>query len=135
LVYSEACARAGYDHSARAAVSLDQINSPVTRKAFGEAINQIRAVAREYGPFDFVHIELARDVGKSADERAKLTKGLEDRTAEKEKRRNEASELLGWRATDDELLRYELAKEQGWKCIYSGDPIDPKGFAANDTRY
>lgn len=135
LVYSEACARVGYDHAARAAISLKQINSPVTRKAFGEAIKQIRAIDREYGPFDFVHIELARDVGKSADERAKLTKGLEDRTSEKEKRRNEAAELLGRRITDDELLRYELAKEQGWKCIYSGDPIDPKGFAANDTRY
>lgn len=135
MVYSEACAHVGYDHVARASVSLDQINSPVTRKAFGEAIKQIRAVAREHGPFDFVHIELARDVGKSAEERAKLTRGLEERTAEKEKRRNEASELLGRRSTDDELLRYELAKEQGWKCIYSGDPIDPQGFAANDTRY
>jgi CRISPR-associated endonuclease Csn1 len=135
MPYSEACARVGYDHTARAAMSLDQINSPVTRKAFGEAINQIRAVARAYGPFDFVHIELARDVGKSAEERAKLTKGLEERTAEKQRRRNEAAELLGRPVTDDELLRYELAKEQGWKCIYSGDAIDPKGFAANDTRY
>jgi len=135
LAYSDACARAGYDHTARAAVSLDSINSPVTRKAFGEAIKQIRAVAREYGPFDFVHIELARDVGKSADERAELTKGLEKRTAEKERRRSEAAELLGRPVTDDELLRYELAKEQGWKCIYSGDSVDPKGFAANETRY
>lgn len=135
LAYSDACARAGYDHTARAAVSLDSINSPVTRKAFGEAMKQIRAVDREYGPFDLVHIELARDVGKSADERAKLTRGLEERTAEKERRRNEAAELLEWPVTDDELLRYELAKEQNWKCIYSGDPIDPKGFAANDTRY
>lgn len=135
LPYSDACARVGYDHAARAAVSLDSINSPVTRKAFGEAIKQIRAVAREYGPFDFVHIELARDVGKSAEERAKLSKGLEERTAEKERRRGEAAELLARPVTDDELLRYELAKEQGWKCIYSGGAIDPKGFAANDTRY
>ena len=48
-----------------------QINSPVTRRAFGEAIKQIRTVAREFGPIDCVHIELARDVGKSAEERAK----------------------------------------------------------------
>jgi CRISPR-associated endonuclease Csn1 len=135
LAYSDACARIGYDHAARAAISLDSINSPVTRKAFGEAIKQIRAVACEYGPFDFVHIELARDVGKSAEERAKLSKGLEERTAEKERRRSEAAELLARPVTDDELLRYELAKEQGWKCIYSGDAVDPKGFAANDTRY
>lgn len=135
LVYSDACARVGYDHAARAAISLDQINSPVTRKAFSEAIKQVRAVEREYGPFDYVHIELARDVGKSAEERKKLTEGLEERTAEKDRRRKEASELLGRDASDDELLRYELAKEQQFKCTYSGEAIAPTGFAANDTRY
>src|SRR5262249_5443549 len=68
LVYSEACARAGYDHSARRTVSLDQIGRPAT--AISEAIKQVRTVTREYDPFDAVHIELARDVGKSAEERA-----------------------------------------------------------------
>lgn len=135
LVYSDACARVRYDHSARAAVSLDSINSPVTRKAFGEAIKQVRTVAREYGPFDFIHIELARDVGKSAEERREIQDGIEKRTAEKERRREEAAEHLGRSVSDDELLRYELAKEQNFKCIYSGDAIDPKGVAANDTRY
>lgn len=135
LVYSEACARVGYDHAARPSVSIDQIGSPVTRKAFGEAIKQVRTVAREYASIDFVHIELARSVGKSAEERAKITKGIEDRNAEKERRRKEAEELLGRVPSDDELLRYELAKEQNFKCIYSGDAIDPAGISANDTRY
>lgn len=135
LMYSEACARVGYDHSARAAVALKDINSPVTRKAFSEAIKQIRAIDRAYGPIDYIHIELARSVGKSAEERAKLTKGIEDRNVEKERRRKEAEELLGRPINDDELLRYELAKEQNFKCVYSGEVIDPKGIAQNDTRY
>lgn len=135
LVYSDACARVGYDHTARSSISLEQIGSPVTRKAFAEAIKQIKAVAREYGPIDFVHIELARSVGKSAEERAKITQGIEERNVEKEKRRKEAAELLGRVPSDDELLRYELAKEQNFKCMYSGDAIDPAGIAANDTRY
>ena len=133
--YSDACARVGYDHAARPTTSIEQIGSPVTRKAFGEAIKQIRTVAREYGPIDLVHIELARDVGKSADERREIQDGIEKRTAEKEKRRGEAAEHLGRAPSDDELLRYELAKEQNFKCIYSGDPIEPGGIAANDTRY
>jgi CRISPR-associated endonuclease Csn1 len=135
LVYSDACARVGYDHTARPTLQLTEIGSPVTRKAFGEAIKQIRAVAREYGPIDLVHIELARDVGKSADERREIQDGIEKRTAEKERRRSEAAEHLGRAVSDDELLRYELAKEQNFKCIYSGDAIDPKGIAANDMRY
>ncbi len=135
LVYSDACARVGYDHAARPQTDLKDINSPVTRKAFSEAIKQIKAVAREYGPIDYVHIELARSVGKSAEERKKLTDGIEERNVEKEKRRKEAAECLGRAINDDELLRYELAKEQNFKCIYSGDAIDPKGIAQNDTRY
>ena len=135
LAYSDSCARVGYDHAARPSVQLTEIGSPVTRKAFGEAIKQIRTVAREYGPIDLVHIELARDVGKSAEERREIQDGIEKRTAEKEKRRGEAAEHLGRAVSDDELLRYELAKEQNFKCIYSGDPIEPKGVAANDTRY
>lgn len=135
MVYSEACARIGYDHAARPSVPLDRIGSPVTRKALSEALKQVRAVAREYGPIDYFHIELARAVGKSAEERKKLTEGIEARNVEKEKRRREAAEHLGRAPSDDELLRYELAKEQGFKCVYSGDPIDPAGIAANDTRY
>ena len=135
LVYSEACERAGYDHAARAATSIRDVNSPVTRRAFLEAMKQVKAIEREYGPIDRVHIELARAVGKSAEERKKLKDGLEERTAEKERRRADAAEILGRPVSDDELLRYELAKEQGWKCVYSGDAIAPGGFAANDLRY
>lgn len=135
LVYSDACARVGYDHSARPQFDLKDVNSPVTRRAFSEALKQVKAVAREYGPIDFVHNELARSVGKSAEERAKLTKGIEDRNVEKDRRRKEAAEHLGRDVSDDELLRYELAKEQNFKCIYSGDALDPKGIAANDMRY
>jgi CRISPR-associated endonuclease Csn1 len=135
MVYSEACARVGYDHTARPAVPLCQVGSPVTRKALSEALKQVRAITREYGPIDYFHIELAREVGKSAEERRQLTDGIEARNVEKEKRRKEAEEHLGRPPSDDELLRYELAKEQNFKCIYSGDPIDPAGIAANDTRY
>ncbi len=37
--------------------------------------------------------------------------------------------------SNDELLRYELAMEQDFKCVYCDGPIAPDGFAANDTRY
>lgn len=137
LSYADACKRPplNYDHSARPHIPLKDIGSPVTRKALGEAIKQVRAVARAYGPFDLVNIELARSVGKSAEERAKITKGIEDRNVEKEKRRAKAAEDLGRPVSDDELLRYELAFEQMYKCIYCEVAIDAKGFAANDTRY
>lgn len=135
LVYSDACARVGYDHAARPAISLEQINSPATRRAFSEAIKQIRAITHEYGPIQFVHIELARDVGKNAEERRELTDGIEKRAAEKERRKTDAASILGRPVSDDELLRYELAMEQNFKCVYCDGAIEPTGFAGNNTGY
>jgi CRISPR-associated endonuclease Csn1 len=135
LGYSEACARVGYDHAARPTVALKDINSPVARRAFLEAIKQVRAILRAFGPIDEVNVELARAVGKSAEERAKLTQGIEDRNKEKDKRAKEALEILGATASPDELLRYELCKEQNFRCVYCDAEIAPRGFAANDTRY
>ncbi|MCC6949629.1 MAG: type II CRISPR RNA-guided endonuclease Cas9 [Bradyrhizobiaceae bacterium] len=135
LVYSDACARIGYDHTARPAVPIEEIGSPVTRRALSEALKQVREVEREYGPFDLVHIELARDVGKSAEERRKITDGIEERNAEKERLRNQAADLLQRAISDDELLRYELAKELNFKCPYCDGAINPLGYAANDTRW
>lgn len=135
LDYSEACARVGYDHAARPAVALRDINSPVARRAFLESIKQVRAILRVFGPIDEVNVELARNVGKSAEERAKLTQGIEDRNKEKDKRAKEASELLDAAVSADELLRYELCKEQNFKCVYCDAGIAPNGFSANDTRY
>ena len=99
----------------------------ITRRSFSEAIKQIRAVARVHGPFDAVHVELARDVGKSAEERRKLENGIEERNAEKDRRKAQAASILGRSIGDDELLRYELAMEQVFKCVYCDAGIDPQG--------
>ncbi len=135
LDYSEACARVGYDHAARPAVALTDINSPVARRAFLESIKQVRAILRAFGPIDEVNVELARAVGKSAEERAKLTDGIEARNKEKDRRAKDAADILGADVSADELLRYELCKEQNFKCVYCDAGIAPDGFSANDTRY
>ena len=95
----------------------------------------MRAILRAFGPIDEVNVELARDVGKSAEERAKLTDGIEERNKEKDRRAKDAAEILGATVSADELLRYELCKEQNFKCVYCDAGIAPDGFSANDTRY
>jgi len=44
-------------------------------------IKQVRVLEREFGPFDRVHVEMAREVGKSIDERSKIARGIDRRTA------------------------------------------------------
>ncbi len=135
LVYSEACEEAGYDHAARRDLDLDSIGSKVTRKAVGEVLKQVRAIVRVHGEPDLIHVELARDLGKSPDERGKMTRGIEERTARRARLALDFKELLERDPNSEELMRFELWKEQQHRCPYSGDPIPPEGLAASDARF
>ncbi len=151
LVYSEACAEAGYDHTARAqlgigdimsgeghrrlAAALDeQVRNPVARKAVSEMLKQVRAIIREFGLPDRIHVELARDVGKSAEERQKITNGIERRNVERDRARRRFAELLGREPSgSEEMLRFELWEEQNGRCLYTDEAISPGALVATDN--
>ena len=133
LVYSEACEEAGYDPTARPATMLSDIRNPVARKALGEMLKQVRVLAPAFGPFDAIHVELARDVGRSAEERDRITRGIEDRNKQKDRRRAEFADLLGRPPDADELLRYELWREQNMRCLYTDTAIPPQALVASDS--
>jgi CRISPR-associated endonuclease Csn1 len=134
LVYSDACKEVGYDHAAKVEVKLEDVRNPVARKALTEMLKQVRALVRAYGLPDLMHVELARDVGKGAEERDKITKGIEDRNKQRDRLRDEFAELLGRKPNLDELVRYELLKEQNCRCLYSDDPISPAWLVDGDNR-
>ena len=156
MVYSEACARHGYDHTAsreRAAfdvgvhgkqalklilqkqvIDRSLVGSPVARKALIEAVKQVKAIVEEYGVPDAIHIELARDVGKGIDERREIESGIEKRNKEKEKLRLRFRDDVGHDCKSaDDLLRYELWLEQNGRCIYSGESIPVALVAAGSS--
>lgn len=135
LVYSEACAAAGYDHTAKPEVTLQDIGSPVARKALSEAIKQVNAVVREWGVPDLIHVELARDVGKSAEERDKIKRGIDERNAEKDRLREQYRATVGRDSrTAEDLLRFELWKQQQGRCIYTDEEIHPDWIVSTDNR-
>lgn len=134
LVYSEACAEAGYDHAAQASVNLDDIRNPVARKALGEMLNQVRAIVREHGRPDMMHVELARDVGKSAEERDKITAGIEKKNKERDRARLRFRELLRRDPAGDDMQRFELWEEQNGRCLYTDSEIPAAWVSAGDNR-
>lgn len=113
---------------------IDVMGNPVARKALSEASKQFVALAREYGIPSRIHVELARDVGKSKDERDEISAGIEKRNAEKDKLRQSFADLLGRQAqNDDDLLRFELWHEQKGFCLYTGREIPVALLAASDN--
>ena len=134
LRYDQACAAEGWDHAAQREWKLSDIRSPVARKAAGEMLKQIKVLEDEFGPFDRVHIEMARDVGKSIEERDSIERGIKRRTADREKAEKDLKSLLNLsRVTGEDILRYELWKEQKGRCLYSGEGIPPGAVLASDN--
>lgn len=134
LVYSDACRAAGYDHTRRPETDPGKIGSPVARKALTEAIKQIRAVVREHGLPGKMHIELARDVGRSKEERDEIRFGIERRNREKDRLRAQFVETVGVEARGaEDLLRFELWREQNGRCLYTDRAIDPDAIVASDN--
>lgn len=88
LDYTEACAKCGYHHSKMKTNDtdfnqlpvieqiLDELEQTVTNKAvirtLVESRKVVNAVVREYGKPLAIHVEMARELTKSADERKKL---------------------------------------------------------------
>lgn len=134
LVYSAACAEVGYDHAVPASVSLDDVRNPVARKAVTEMLKQVRAIVQAHGLPDYIHVELARDIGKGPEERDRIKKGIEDLNKKRDKSRAALADMLGRPGNDEELLRYELWHEQNGRCLYTDDYIDPTWIASGDNR-
>jgi CRISPR-associated endonuclease Csn1 len=134
LVYSDACKEAGYDHAKRQETDLEKIANPVARKALTEATKQFRAIVREFGMPERVHIELARDVGKSKEERDEITRGIEKRNKERDRMRLEFKETVGVDpAAVEDMIRFELWREQHGRCLYTDREIHPNSIVASDN--
>ncbi len=96
--------------------------NPIVRQALHEVRKVINAILCEYGPIDEIHIELAREVKGSLEQRAEYIW----RTREREDRRNKAADAIreqGAAPTRESINRYLLWAEQGGECVYSGKPI------------
>lgn len=160
MTYDKACGEAGYDHTVShehqafdvgvdgkealkkilqdERISRELVGSPTARKALIEAVKQVKAVIEKYGIPDRIHVELARDVGKSIEERRKIQFGIEKRNRQKDKLRELFEKEVG-RAPQhgepgkDEMLRFELWNEQMGRCIYTDEYISPAQLVAADN--
>ncbi len=156
LVYSDAATQCRYDHTAsreRNAFNLGVtgkealkkilsgevidrhlVGSPIARKALIEAVKQVKAIVEVYGIPDAIHIELARDVGKGIEERKEIERGIEKRNKAKDKFRLEFVEVVGQPCSSaNDLMRFELWKQQNGKCVYSDALISPRQLLDADN--
>lgn len=137
LTYDKACEKAGLDfhgHTAGGkgstlpanAEELKNINNPVVRRSISQTIKVVNAIIRDMGcsPM-WIHIEVARELKHSFDERKKATAAMQENQKENEKLMKEIKETFGiLNPKGLDLVKYRLWKEQQERCMYSGKPIE-----------
>ena len=130
--YNDACAAAGYAFKGHDRVGksmllpaqteeMESITSPVVRRAVAQTIKVINAIIREQEESPvYVNIELAREVSKSFDERAKLDKRMKENAAANERIIKRLREELGIEEPKgQDVVKLKLYEEQGGVCAYS----------------
>jgi len=135
--YDEACSRAGYNHAnpqgATAGArrlpkfAYEDIRNPVVFRALNQARNVLNALIDVYGAPARVHVELARTLAKSFEERRDIQRDQETYRKSREEAEKMFIEHFAGRAPNprnQDLLKYRLYREQDGKCAYSLAPLD-----------
>jgi CRISPR-associated endonuclease Csn1 len=151
MTYDKAAAAAGYVHTDRAGPGAAEgtlhqrmvhdirwvdanVSNPVARKAVIEALKQVHAIVGVHGLPGKIHVELAREVGKSKEERDEIKSGIDKRNAAKDRLREQFKETCGQEPSSaEDLLRFELWTEQAGRCLYSDRAIAPHQIVASDN--
>lgn len=137
LNYNEACQKAGYDFQGNhggekmqflpaSTEEMEDITSPVVRRAVAQTIKVVNAIIREQGESPVsIHLELAREMSKNFQQRGELEKAMKDNGAENERLMKELHELFPGRTiTGQDLVKFRLWKEQDGRCAYSLQPLE-----------
>ena len=132
--YDEACVLAGYNHSQPDVsgsrrflppISKKEVRNPVVYRALNQARKVLNALIREYGPPTAIHVELARDLSKSWEERMDIKKGQDAFKEEKDRIVEFFKETFpGHVPKGQDLAKLRLYREQDGQCAYSQKPID-----------
>ena len=133
--YDIACNNVGYDFNKGLDTSIQDIKNPVVQRALTQAVKQVEVLVRCYGRPGKIHLELLRDVGKSARERGEIERGLKQRTGEREENRQEFLECVGLtQCSRDDVQIYELLKEQNFRCAYCDTYLRPDQIVASNVQ-
>ncbi len=155
--FSEAAKLAGYNHSHsltkeenEARKLLDKLEllpknslrNPVVEKILNQMVNVVNAIIDEYGKPEEIRIELARELKRSAKERADMTLGIASATKKHEEIKKKLKEISpfnkGVRITRKDIIKYKLWDElasNGHKTFYTNEYISLEKLFDTDSKF
>ncbi len=150
--YDVACGLAGYRHSPSSLTKeeVDQkelreqlellpknsLRNPVVEKILNQMVNVVNSLMNEYGTFDEIRIELARELKKNQKEREALSKALSSASTEAKKVKDLLQKDFNIvHPTRNDVIRYRLyeeLKDNSYKTLYSNTYIPREKLFSKD---
>ena len=138
VMYSDACARAGFDHSRRInpdrtllthlpQIQKNELRQPVVEKILNQLVNIVNALLEKEGTIDEIRVELARELKQSKDERNEAFR----RNNQNERLNKEFAERIkkyGLTPTRNRIMKLKMWEESEHSCMYCEHPVDPVEF-------
>lgn len=134
--YDEACREIYGDHYGQKnqkediflpVIPADEIRNPIVLRTLSQARKVINGIVRKYGSPARVHIETARELGKSFKERNEIKKRQEENRGERERAVQKFKEYFPDFFSEPkakDILKLRLYEQQHGKCLYSGKELD-----------
>ena len=107
----------------------NSLRNPIVEKILNQLVNVVNAIIKDdkLGRPDEIRVELARELKKSAKERADMTSNINKATAKHEKIREILQTEFGiTKVTRNDIIRYKLweeLKSNGYKTLYTNTYI------------
>ena len=138
VMYSDACERAGFDHSRRInpdrtllthlpQIQKNELRQPVVEKILNQLVNIVNALLEKEGAIDEIRVELARELKQSKDERNEAFR----RNNQNERLNKELAERIkkyGLTPTRNRIMKLKMWEESEHSCMYCEQPVDPVEF-------
>lgn len=142
MMYSEACAMVGINHSNSLTKSENEerelqprltllqkgeLRQPVVEKILNQTITVVNAIIDEFGAIDEARVELARELKKDKEGREKMAQNIAKNERENNALAEEIKEL-NIQPTRRRIQKMKMLKETGYRCMYCGKPVTPYQF-------
>lgn len=109
-------------------IQKGELRQPVVEKILNQMVNLVNALMSEYGRFDEIRVELARELKQSREERESASKAISQNARENDKYADIIRKEYSLTPTRSRIQKYKMWNETGQVCMYCGQPVSAKEF-------
>lgn len=109
-------------------IKKGELRQPVVEKILNQLVSLVNSLMDEYGRFDEIRVELARELKQSKDEREKATKALNKNQSDNEAIAKRIQEEYGLTPTRSRIQKFKMCQETVEHCMYCNSKINVGEF-------